>query len=59
MKFKNCDIGKEVRLKGIDGNYEILDIDKHDPVTKVRIKSVDSNYMGFWVRHKDLKAIKK
>ena len=30
MKLKNCVIGKEVILKGFDGIYEIMDIDKED-----------------------------
>lgn len=60
MKLKNCEIGKEVKLKGFDGIYEIMDIDKEDPLTKVRIKDTCSvHHRGLWVRHKDIKAIKK
>lgn len=60
MKLKNCEIGKEVKLKGFDGIYEIMDIDKKDPLTKVRIKDTTSQrHRGLWVRHKDIKAIKK
>lgn len=60
MKLKNCVIGKEVILKGFDGIYEIMDIDKEDPQAKVRIKDASCKiHKGFWVRHKDIKAIKK
>lgn len=60
MKFKNCKIGKEVELKGFVGVYEIMDIDKEDPSTKVRIKDTSCKiHQGFWVRHEDIKAIKK
>lgn len=60
MKLKNCVIGKEVILKGFDGIYEIMDIDKEDPQTKVRIKDTSCKiHKGLWVRHKDIKAVKK
>lgn len=60
MKLKNCEIGKEVKLKGFDGVYEIMDIDNEDPLTKVRIKDTTSHrHKGLWVRHKDIKAIEK
>ena len=60
MKFKNCAIGEKVKLKGFDGIYEIMDIDKADPITKVRIKDTTSTrHRGLWVRHKDIKSIKK
>ena len=60
MKFKNCEIGKEVKLKGFDGVYEIMDIDEEAPLTKVRIKDTTSTrHRGLWVCHKDIKSIKK
>lgn len=60
MKLKNCEIGKKVRLKAFKeaGFYEVVDIDKKGPKTKVRIKNMESNNCGFWADHKDLKVVK-
>ena len=60
MKLKNCVVGKEVILKGFDGVYEIMDMDKEAPLTKVRIKDTSCKiHKGLWVRNKDIKALKK
>lgn len=61
MKLKNCIVGTQVYLKECKdfGIYEILDIDKNDPSTKVRIKHTEDTSRGFWARHKDLKVVKK